>query len=99
MIVTWNYIAPSKKPKDTTKGGTENNNNRDGTNRAVCASLERYKSSDSMSINRFLKKDVITIHFHWPPCCSLFTNPVCVRKRSLHVPERTLAQTRLFGAL
>ena len=46
-------------------------------------------------IDFFLKEeeDVTNIHFHWPPCCSLLTNPLCGLKWSLCVPERTLAQT------
>ena len=48
----------------------------------LCVSTIWYTSTDCMSVNRF-----------WPPCCSLFTNPVCVLKLSLRVPECVLAQT------
>ena len=35
-----------------------------------------YMSMDSMCMN-ILKKDVITVHFHCPPCSLLFTDHMC----------------------
>ena len=78
---------------------------------ALCSKIERKmewmevnpcpptKSVNRMSLNsfHFLKKQVVTtVHFHRSPCCSLFTNPVCVLKWSFRVQECTLAQTGPF---
>ena len=40
------------------------------------------------------------VHFHWPPCCLLFTNSVCLFKWSLSgVHSSTNWTSCKFGAL
>ena len=51
----------------------------------MCTSADWYDSANRKPLNRFFFffKEGTSKHFHCPPCCSLFTNPVCVLKWSL----------------